>query len=371
MPLPDRLRLAREFVGLTQVEVSQRAGIGESSLSEFESGKREPSLTQLEALARTYHRSWTWFMESTPVETGPLVLWRQRPASGSPAIETRFLELCRSFRRLEVLEREPAAPPLPGATGRASDWNYRMASELARTVRGTLALGDRPAPALLGVLEEVWKVKVFHLDFEPEGTAASHSSEDIGAAILLNRHSVRWRRNHDLAHELFHLITWNVFHGDAGARDDAAWEQEEKLATNFAAALLMPEEAFRAAVDERTHDGRIGPEALHDVARSFDVSIESAIWRLHFTYGRRPEEGAATRDLIEKAKALTPSLTFRQDSPPPEFPARFEALAWRALRAGRLSVATFARTMNLSRAQVLRLLDQKGWNGEEIPIPAP
>lgn len=371
MPLPDRLRLAREHAGLTQVEVSLRSEIGESSLSEFESGKREPSLSQLEMLARTYHRPWTWFMESTPAPSATLVLWRQRPASGAREVEARFLELCRSFRRLEILEKQPDAPPLPQVVGRAAEWNYRKASELAHTVRRTLALGDRPGPVLLRVLEEVWKLKVFHLEFEPEGTAASHSSLEVGPAVLLNRRSVRWRRNHDLAHELFHLLTWNVFHGDGAVPADAAWEQEEKLATSFAAALLMPEEAFRAAVDERAHEGKIEPEALHDVARSFDVSIESAIWRLHFVYGRRPEDSAETRRLIERAKALTPSLMFRQDSPAPEFPARFEALAWRALREGRLSIGTFARTMNLPRARVVRLLDQEGWNGEEIPIPAP
>ncbi|MCC6739334.1 MAG: helix-turn-helix domain-containing protein [Planctomycetia bacterium] len=371
MPLPDRLRAARERSGLTQAEASVRSGVGESSLSEFEGGKREPSLGQLEALGRAYHRPFAWFLEETPITSEPLVLWRQRPAAGARDVEGRFLELCRTYRRLEILEQEPPAPPLPQAAGRAAEWDYRRAAELAHTVRRTLALGDRPGPVLLRVLEEVWKIKVFHLDFEPEGTAASHVSGDVGAAILLNRRSVRWRRNHDLAHELFHLLTWNVFHGDGAAPAAEAWDGEEKLATAFAAALLMPEEAFRTAVDERTRDGTIGPEALHDVARSFDVSVESAIWRLHYVYGRRVEDGPGTRQLIERAKALTPSLAFRHDSPAPELPARFESLAWHALRGGRLSVGTFARMTNTSRAQALRLLAEDARNGEAIPIPSP
>lgn len=40
MPLPERLRWAREQTGLTQAEASLRSGIGESSISEFEGGRR-------------------------------------------------------------------------------------------------------------------------------------------------------------------------------------------------------------------------------------------------------------------------------------------------------------------------------------------
>ena len=36
------------------------------------------------------------------------------------------------------------------------------------------------------VIEEVCGVKVFHLDFEPSGTAASAVSETFAAAVLLN-----------------------------------------------------------------------------------------------------------------------------------------------------------------------------------------
>ncbi|MEK7468649.1 MAG: XRE family transcriptional regulator [Planctomycetota bacterium] len=370
MPLGDRLRFARERSGLTQSEVSLRTEVGESSLSEFESGRREPSLGQLETLAKAYHRPWTWFVESTPVESAPLVLWRHKPTSGASEVEAHFLELCHAFRRLEILEKEPEGPGLLMVLRKADKWTYSDAIDLARRVRNSLALGDRPGPSLLRVLEEVWKLKIFHLDFEPEGTAASHFSDEIGGSILLNRRSVRWRRNHDLAHELFHLLTWKAFHCDGQAPTEDEWRHEEKLATSFAAALLLPEEPFRAAIAEHSHGGRIDVDALHDVARSFDVSVESAIWRLHILF-KGPDESDDTRRLIEKAKALKSTLSLRQDSPAPEFPARYEALAWRALRSGRLSVGAFSRTMNLPRARVLRLLGEDEWNGEEIPIPSP
>ncbi|NUN49033.1 MAG: ImmA/IrrE family metallo-endopeptidase [Candidatus Brocadiae bacterium] len=368
MPLPERLRWAREQTGLTQAEASLRSGIGESSISEFEGGRREPSLSQLESLARALHRPWSWFLESTPLESQPLVLWRHRPEKGGRDVEAKFLELCQSFRRLEVMENDPPPPPLPSATGQPRDWSYTRAADLARNVRATLALGDRPASGLLRILEEAWKVKVFHLDFDLEGSAASHRSDDLGAAILINRRSVRWRRNHDLAHELFHLLTWHVFHAGVSRPSEETWEREEKLATSFAASLLMPEEVFRSAVAERSRDGRLSFENLHSLACSFDVSVESAIWRLHFLFGRGRGSGEATKLLIEQAKAFTRSLASRQDSQPPEFPARYEALAWRGLREGRLSIGSFSRLLNISRARVHSLMDEEGWRGEEVTI---
>lgn len=51
MDLAQRLKLARTSVNLTIEAVSQGTGIGKSSVSEFENGKREPSVSQLARLA--------------------------------------------------------------------------------------------------------------------------------------------------------------------------------------------------------------------------------------------------------------------------------------------------------------------------------
>ncbi|HEY0462625.1 MAG TPA: ImmA/IrrE family metallo-endopeptidase [Polyangiaceae bacterium] len=79
------------------------------------------------------------------------------------------------------------------------------------------------------MLEEQCGVKVFHLDFEPRGTAASSHSAGFGNAVLLNKKNPKWRRNFDLAHELFHLLTWN-FVGSSSAGHGVWSESDEKLA---------------------------------------------------------------------------------------------------------------------------------------------
>ena len=56
MSVSDRLKYARESLGLTMKEVEGRTGMGQSSLSAFENGVREPSFAHLTKLAELYHR---------------------------------------------------------------------------------------------------------------------------------------------------------------------------------------------------------------------------------------------------------------------------------------------------------------------------
>ena len=50
---PDRLRRAREYRGLTQGELAERANLQPSAISHFETGTRKPSFDNLRLLADT------------------------------------------------------------------------------------------------------------------------------------------------------------------------------------------------------------------------------------------------------------------------------------------------------------------------------
>ena len=160
---------------------------------------------------------------------------------------------------------ETMEPGLPSPRMSVANPGYDHAENLARDVRKQLGLGDRPGIDLLRALEEECGVKVFHRAFEPSGVAASTKSPSFGFAVLLNSKHVRWRRNFDLAHELFHLLTWDVFHSEE-SEFSGPDKREEKLADVFAANLLMPAEAVRAAVNRR---GPLTYEALFGIAREF------------------------------------------------------------------------------------------------------
>jgi len=368
MPIPERLRYARERAGLSGPQVKDRTNIGESSLSEFENGKREPSVSQLQKLAEVYRRSVAFFLAEGAPSQEPAVLWRKRPEHDAEQIEVTFLRLCEQYHNLEMWCDEPARTCLPSVKDDPARFGYAQAEELAKRIRHELQLGDRPGLSLLTTIDEVCGVKVFHLDFEPSGTAASTKSDTFGAAVLLNSKNARWRRTHDLAHELFHLLTWEVFHPRAGMALIPA-EAEEKLATCFARHLLMPTDPFRTAINLRMREGKVGFESLFDVAREFDVSVESVLWHMHFLYGRGPDGAEQTKKDIEKAKYLAPSLEDREDQKPyPSLPPRYHALAVKAMRRGELSIGRFAEYLNIKRHEAMRFVQQEIPDGEEVQV---
>ena len=367
MELADRLRFARGKAGLTLKDVEERTGIGPSSLSEYENGKREPKVAQLARLASAYHRSMGFFLDSGPIPA-EVVLWRERPEGGAAAeVEGQFRLLCEQYHVLEVACDDVRRAALPAIGGREEVAGFRQAERLAYRTHQALGLGERPGPELLRVLEEVCGIKVFHLSFAPTGTAACTVDPSFGPALLLNRENARWRRNFDLAHELYHLITWGAFReGNATGGSEVVAEDEEKWANCFASALLMPTEAVRGAVDEAVREECIRFADLADIARGFDVSIEALVWRL---VGLRVFETQRAKDLLQRFKAnaeLWDKQRARDD--PPERPERFRALAVRALREGRLSIGRCAEYLGIDRSEAMRIAEEEVPDDDPIPV---
>ena len=135
MPVEHRLKFARDCLGLTLKQVEEATGIGPSSLSEYESGKRAPRVSQLQTLANLYRRSISFFLAEGEIPR-EILLWRQRPADASAAeIQSQFLRLCEQYHNLEVWceDRQPCR--MPKVEGTASTFGYRDAECLARQVR--------------------------------------------------------------------------------------------------------------------------------------------------------------------------------------------------------------------------------------------
>lgn len=59
--LGERLREAREYMGLKQEEVAKHLGIPRSALSNVEGGQRKVDALELTRLAKLYQRPATWF----------------------------------------------------------------------------------------------------------------------------------------------------------------------------------------------------------------------------------------------------------------------------------------------------------------------
>lgn len=367
--LGQKLQYARQRAGLTQAQVREHTSVGESSLSDFENGKREPSLAQLTSLAALYQRPASFFLDERPVPDREVVRWRQKPAEGAEGIEVRFLRLCEQYHNLETFCRARPTVELPDVRRPARPFGRSDAEALAVHLRRELALGDFPGTGLLRALEERCGLKVFHLAFEPTGTAACTKHPEFGPAVLLNAKNPRRRRGFDLAHELFHLLTWDFLQPEEPTSE--VWTcSEEKLADAFAANLLMPVDAIREAVTASRQDGKLHLSALSEIARQFDVSIEALIWRVHALYGGTPSNKDRAEVLIQRARGSAELFLEADQEKPPERPARFMALAVTALQEGNLSAGRFAEYVGISRQRAMEYVEQEPADDEALELPA-
>ncbi|MBV9747326.1 MAG: helix-turn-helix domain-containing protein [Acetobacteraceae bacterium] len=93
--LGERLREAREYVGLTQDEVAKHLGIPRSALSNIEAGQRKVEVLELRTLAKLYQRPTIWF-------TG-------EEATELPALPKEIAHLARAAASLSSQDREQLA----------------------------------------------------------------------------------------------------------------------------------------------------------------------------------------------------------------------------------------------------------------------
>jgi XRE family transcriptional regulator, fatty acid utilization regulator len=348
----SKLESVRKRLNLTLNEVSEKTKLAASALSEFENGKRSPKVAQLKQLADVYRRDIGFFLndEAIPNET---VLWRQEPTGAHASeVKSRLISLAGSFHNLEVINGEALPPPLYQQTGKTAAFSYRSAEALASKARSLYKLGDKPGWSLLQTLEEELRVKVFQLDLQPTGCAACTLSDMYGAAILLNANHVRWRRNFDLAHELFHLMTWTIFRSGQESVDARATSEEESFANCFAANLLMPSDPLKEAVSEILGERtKLTSEDVCEIARRFDVSAEAAAYRIASVYRVDKEE----KDHFVREVAASPDLWNRyKGEEPPELPQRYQVLAKKAYRRGLISTGRYAEYMGISRAEAAK-----------------
>ena len=363
MNIGSRLKAARNSIGYTLEKASKESGIGQSSLSEFENGKREPKFSHLSKLAEVYNRKIEFFLTDKPVIES-VMLWRDKPMrdEGIKNVEAEFYQLCQQYRDLEMLTDEINELNLPVSdVMKPEEFDYDQAELFAKEVQDKFRLGDVPIASLKQILEEIYYVKIFYLDFS--GSAISTVSEEFGPAILLNSRNKQWCRSYDLAHELFHILTWNVFR----AKSKNKTKDEDKLANAFASRLLMPAESIKVRVKACVNnEGQISLNKLDDIAREFDVSLIALIYRISNIYRLKREDTKKNVSSVEKYLAL---IKPRPSYEPVKLPERYCDLALRALREGKLSLMQFSKYMGINYRKAQEYLaEDEDFTDEKVSI---
>ena len=365
--LHERLAQAREAAGFSLADATRKLDLKHYQiLSAMEKGTRNVSANELISMARLYGRSLDYFFDAD-IPSDPVPLWRRTAGSDVQKEQRQFLNFLENYSRLENLlglkrRWKELLTNLDGDD--FAENGFEIADKLGTDIHKRLDLGSRPACNLLNVLENTLRFKVIHLDLDVGLSGASMVDSALGVGILINTHDAPWRRNFDLAHELFHIVTWNLFsHEEIGDRTRKT--KPEQYADNFAASLLLPQEHLFDVLKEITLNQELKLVDVIELAKEFGVSSAAVLWRL--VNLRKLKKGQVDR-ILGDPEFQNLDRDMRQglyeEYRPAKFPQRYISLACRCLMEGKISRGLFAEYMEIDRSEIDDYLSAAGFAGK-------
>jgi len=206
-----------------------------------------------------------------------------------------------------------------------------------------------PSRRLAEVMQERLSTLVLNVDATEGISGAACLVRDLGA-VLINRNEPEGRRSFDLAHELFHILTWDAMPPERldGTGQSRAQKRVEQLANNFASALLMPRDVLaKFTVPEDNIGGW-----LTQTAAELGVSAVALKWRL-VKIGRLDSKTAsAVADDTPKNNGQ--ALVTDQELPL-RFGRKFVEVIANAIAKGHLSVRRAAKLLDMSIDELAEL----------------
>lgn len=361
MRIGSRLRFARKRVGLTQQAAADALGLRHrQTLGRIESGERRLTAQELIEAMSLLEVDLDYFTDPFRLVGEGEFSFRTNTEVADAVLEDfehragRWIAL---YRELSM-EQGREQPWLQGKLPLTPRSSFEDAQEAGEWVADRWELGARPAEALRSAMENHASILVLDVDTPPGISGAASRVPGLDCA-LVNRREFERRRHFDLAHELFHLLTWDAM---PPARTEAVdvptrgkgW-RIERLAENFAAALLMPKTLLsehweRKSTETDIHDRIVG------VSDALRVSGVACKWRLH----NLDLLSKADLDRIEDRRLATNGQVRPDAQAPRPFSKPFVDRIATALDTGRLSVKRAASLLDLPLPDLASLLERYG-----------
>lgn len=293
--LAEKIKLQREELNYTQEDLAKLASLGSvQKVSKIEKGEQNIKADELFRIAQILYIDLNDLFTTKKNEEN-IVLWRKEPENNSDkdSIINDFFNYCELYSQAESwiginckVDWNTFVKKPDSLTN--SEQYTEYAKNLAQEIQEKYDFGAKPAFYIKDFLEDVLCVKIYFKDIKSYYNnknigAALSSISKYGAGILINSTDVDHRINFSLAHELFHLLTWNVIDPKMLEANQTIKENVEKMANVFASELLLPERylkaAFDASIDQNSFDFYYH---LSQLAKNFFVSFQVIVIRLHF-----------------------------------------------------------------------------------------
>jgi transcriptional regulator with XRE-family HTH domain len=254
-----RIRVAREAKKLTQEQLREQIGFKDrQTLTAIEAGQRKVSAEELTRFMSALERDLDFFTDPFRLEGEGRFSFRVKGAKEGEleAFEStagQWVAFWREQGRNQKVESSPLRPQLT-LTERSTFEEAQCAGE---SLAKLWNLGDVPATRLIPTIEDKLSFLVLLVDM-PIGISGAACQIAGADTILVNRKDSEGRRNFDLAHELFHVLTWDALPPERVDRQNPSGHKAkriEQLADNFAGALLMPRDILTPLWEARKGKG--------------------------------------------------------------------------------------------------------------------
>jgi XRE family transcriptional regulator, fatty acid utilization regulator len=340
-----RIKALREERGLTQSDLAELMGLSHrQSLASIEAGERAVGPDELVRAAKALRVELSAFTDPFRLIGEGQFSFRVDgvPATVLDDFQARAGQWVATYRTL----RDRAGVPrsrLGCKLELRRDSSFEEAQAAAEELRREWGLGDVPAEVLVSVIERELEARVLYVDAPKNLSGAAVQLPGLHA-ILVNRNDPVGRRNFDIAHELFHLLTWDAMAPDRVEPREVPsgkGNRVERLAENFAGALLMPADVLTRRWEER------GEADVHEwlvsVASSLRVTAVALKWRLvvlgHLS--KAEAEAIDDRELVGNGGSARGAQPLLFDH---ELVARIHA----AIEEGYLSLGRAARILGMT-----------------------
>jgi transcriptional regulator with XRE-family HTH domain len=277
-----RVRALREARNLTQEQLSERLGFKDrQTLSAIETGERRLSADELLRAVEVLSVSLETFTDPFLLIGEGKFSWRQQDVP--PARLTDYEREAGSWIAAwrELAARQDRVPPLDRRALRL-DKTSRYEDAIAAGERFAVQydLGEVPARRLVQVMQADFAILVLMVD-AIEGVSGAACRLPELDAVLINRREVAGRRHFDLAHELFHVLTWDTMPPDhVEAAAETSRNRVEQLANKFASAVLMPAAVLaRFSAWSGLSKGDLVSK-MNETADALAVTASALKWRL-------------------------------------------------------------------------------------------
>ena len=228
----NRIRQARETLGLSQEELARLVGRSSTAISYFETGARRVKIEDLQRLAKVLNKPIDYFLQQEPEDELVAILRRARQE-----LSPRAYQQMEAF--LSHLKEQGVSSRLKFDLSGFKP--YAAAEQLLRLAE----VGSPPVP-VKDVAEQAG-VPVFEWLFEDEISAVLVRSQQF-TAIGVNRDHPPTRQRFSVAHELGHATLGHkaeplyikLVGPELAPERNPQREEDEREANWFAADLLMP-----------------------------------------------------------------------------------------------------------------------------------